>query len=415
MASPELYPQSIDYPGFSFSYTKTGPHQARIGEIQTPHGSIKTPAFIFCATKASLKGVLPRDLKESGTQIILSNTYHLNVFPGPDRVAQLGGLHKMMGWDGPMFTDSGGYQIFSLGHGSVSHEIKGNRDRGSESKLLLSISEKGAIFRSYLDGSKHLLTPELAMDIQRKLGPDLVVMLDECTPFHVEKKYTELSMHRSHRWEVRSLKAFAQNHDGKQATYGIVQGGIYEDLRKQSIDFVNNNPFFAHAIGGSLGSSKEQMYDIVSFTAPQLCPSRPIHLLGIGGVRDIFHGVTCGIDTFDCVHPTRLARHGGALVPYFVKIQDHDDSQRQQEHINLRNSRYKDSTQPIDSTCLCHTCQNFSRGYLHYLLKANEMLGLQAISIHNIFFMNRMMQEIRQSLENGTFESVREQFIGPPI
>ncbi len=373
---------------------------------------METPNFIFCATKAAIKGASARDLVEASTQIILSNTYHLFVDPGPDRVHHLGGLHKMMGWNGPIFTDSGGYQIFSLGHGSVSEEIKGKRDNPN-ANMLLKITEEGAIFRSYLNGNKHVLTPEVAMEIQRKLGSDLVVVLDECTPFHVEKKYTEQSMHRSHRWGIRSLKAFSQHNNGAQAPYGIIQGGVYEDLRTISTDFVNTQPFFAHAIGGSLGSSRSQMYDIVAMTASLLRPDRPIHLLGIGGVRDIFHGVKQGIDTFDCVHPTRLARHGGALITYEQK--ENEGLKRTQEHMNLKNAQYGTDLLPIDPTCECHTCKTYSRGYLHYLIKAKELLALQAVTVHNIFFMNRLMKAIRTSLKNHTFEEEEKRWVGPPL
>jgi len=370
---------------------------------------VETPNFIFCATKAAIKGARTEDLLAANTQIILSNTYHLFVQPGAERVAELGGLHKMMNWNGPMFTDSGGYQIFSLGYGSVSQEIKGKRD-GRRGNMIHRITEEGATFRSYLNGEKHILTPEKSMDVQKKLGADLVVVLDECTPFHVEKKYTAESMHRSHRWALRSLKAFEQTHDGRQAVYGIIQGGVYSDLRQESCDFVNEHPFFAHAIGGSLGSTKEQMDEIVALTAPKLREDRPIHLLGIGKVRDIFKGVRCGIDTFDCVHPTRLARHGGALVPAHQKaLEDLDMSH---EHINLRNARFATDLNPIDPSCECATCRTMSRGYLHYLLKAGELLALQALTIHNIFFMNRLLKSIREAIATDKLDEAEEYWVG---
>lgn len=238
----------------------------------------------------------------------------------------------MTGWGGPMLTDSGGYQIFSMGHGSVSCEVKGKRGANGSTgwnETLLKIDEAGAVFRSYIDGSVHSLTPEVSMQVQQKLGADLMVVLDECTPFHVQKEYTAASMRRSHRWALRSMREFRRlgcaspgppaTAGGEarraQALYGIVQGGVFQDLRQESAAFVNSYPFFGSAIGGSLGPDKAAMYDIMSFTRPLLRDDRPVHLLGIGGVRDIFHGVRLGIDTFDCVHPTRLARHGGALVP----------------------------------------------------------------------------------------------------
>ncbi len=383
---------------FKFEYKRPIENSnARLGKITTPHGVIETPAFIFCATKAAIKGLTPTQMKEAGTQIILSNTYHLMLQPGGETVAKMGGLHKFMGWDGPMLTDSGGFQIFSLGHGSVAQEIKGNRQfAGSKQKTMLKIRENGALFKSYLDGSMHLLTPEKSIQVQRDLGADLIVVLDECTPFHVDKKYTRRSMEMSHRWASRSMAEFKRHDDGKQQLYGIIQGGVYEDLRQESCDFVNSEPFFGHAVGGSLGASKEQMAEVVSFTIPKLAPERPIHLLGIGGVQDIYNGVAAGIDTFDCVHPTRVARHGGALVK---------DSGREQDHINLRNSKYKTLDRPIEDGCKCATCRSFSTAYLHHLLKAQEVLAITLITQHNVFFMNRLMQEIRDSLKDGSFKS----------
>jgi queuine tRNA-ribosyltransferase len=386
------------YKNFSFSY-KTYDSGARIGEMVTPHGKVETPAFIFCGTKATVKGVTPAQLLEADTQIILSNTYHLMLQPGADIVQKLGGLHKMMGWDKPILTDSGGFQIFSLGHGSVSEEIKGKRNQIRQ-KSLLKIKEEGATFSSYIDGAKHLLTPEKSIEIQAKLGPDFAVMLDECTPFHVDKRYTETSMYMSHRWGLRSLKRFKELDDGKQALYGIVQGGVYPDLRKISCDFVNDNEFFATAIGGSLGADKSQMEEVVGMSMQNLRKDRQIHLLGIGGIRDILMGVKMGIDTFDCVHPTRLARHGGALVGKESRIQ------KDKEHLNLMNARFKDDQFPIEESCGCYTCKNFSKGYLHHLLKAKEILGLSLISIHNIAFMNRLLKNIRQAIRDNKLDDM---------
>jgi queuine tRNA-ribosyltransferase len=389
---------------FDFKYQKVSTENARIGEIKTPHGMIQTPAFIFCATKAAIKGVTPEQLKTEKTQIILSNTYHLMLQPGGERVKTLGGLQKMTGWNGPMLTDSGGFQIFSLGHGSVSNEIKGNRT-SERPKTLLKITEEGAKFKSYTDGKFHLLTPEKSIQTQVNLGADLIVVLDECTPFHVEKSYTEKSMLLSHRWAVRSFLEFNRITDGKQRLYGIVQGGIYEDLRIQACDFINNQPFFGNAVGGSLGATKEQMYDIVAFTMEKLNKERPTHLLGIGGIRDIYEGVKQGIDTFDCVHPTRLARHGGALVR---PVHNHRD---QREHINLRNTDYLDDIDPIEPDCDCYACKNFSKGYIHHLLKAQELLALTLISIHNIRFMNRYLEAIRYHLANDSYHEVKKNWL----
>ena len=394
------------YNNFNFKILyKSTKNNARLGQITTPHGIINTPAFIFCATKAAIKAVSPYDMKASGTQFILANTYHLMIRPGSEIVAKMGGLHKFMGWNGPILTDSGGFQIFSLGHGSVANEIKGRKNNFTQ-KTLLNISEEGALFRSYLDGKTHLLTPEQAIKIQRDLGADLILVLDECTPFHVEKEYTKQSMEMSHRWALRSLTEFKLGNNGAQALYGIVQGGVYQDLRSESCNFINDHPFFGQAIGGSLGQDSDQMHDVVSMTTSILNREKPTHLLGIGGINDIFSGVASGIDTFDCVHPTRLARHGGALVrPPF------SSGNKLNHHINLTNAIFKLDEQAIEPDCHCLTCKNHSRGYLHHLLKARELLGYQLITIHNVTFMNRLMSSIRQAIKNNNLEKERQRWL----
>lgn len=414
-------PHQSSHKPFDFQIEYQSQHsRARLGKLVTPHGTVDTPAFIFCATKAAIKGVSIADMKASGTQFMLANTYHLMIQPGAETVANFGGLHRFMGWDGPLLTDSGGFQIFSLGHGSVADEIKGRRSSPANARSssnsnvkrnqsLLKITEEGALFRSYLDGSKHLLTPERSIDIQRKLGADLIVVLDECTPFHVSKEYTQKSMEMSHRWALRSLNAFIESDTGKQALYGIIQGGIYPDLRKTSCDFVNSHSFFGHAIGGSLGADKNQMRDVVAITAEQLDPTRPIHLLGIGGIDDIFAGVAQGIDTFDCVHPTRLARHGGALVR-----PPHLREGKAGDHINLMNGIYRLDDTPIEPDCPCSTCQHYSKGYLYHLLKARELLALQLISIHNVAFMNRLLEAVRLAIKTETLEQERKCWVYTP-
>ena len=389
------------YENFGFEITSVD-GRSRTGILKTPHGEVKTPAFIFCGTKASVKGISPQQLIETKSQIILSNTYHLFSFPGSEYIKARGGLHKFMGWNGPLLTDSGGFQIFSLGHGSVAAEIKGHR---SGTSTLTKITEEGAIFRSYWDGTKQILTPEKSIQTQRNLGVDFVVAFDECTPFHSDKRYTEKSMERSHRWEKRSLDEFLREDDGSQAMYGIVQGGIHPDLRQRSAEFVSSQPFFATAIGGTLGSTKDQMYEVVEMAMNGLNVSRPIHLLGIGGISDIFRGVAMGIDTFDCVHPTRIARHGGALVK--AAYRDHPT----REHLNLKRAEYENDDRPIEPDCDCPTCQRFSRAYLHYLLKANEMLASPAIAVHNIRFMNRLMEEIRDGITNKNLHEVQSKWI----
>ena len=383
-------------------------NNARIGIISTPHGDIETPAFIFCATKAALKSFTTRDAKENKTQIILSNTYHLMLQPGSQIIAKHGGLHKFIGWNGPMLTDSGGFQIFSLGHGSVADEIKGRKSNSNIKKTLLSISEEGAIFKSYIDGANLLLSPEKSIKIQRDLGADFIVVFDECTPFNVDKDYTYNSMQRSHRWSQRSINAFNSNlnykakegSSGTQEIYGIIQGGIYKDMREESIEFNQNNiNTFGVAIGGSLGSSKAEMQEIVNFTASKLNNIRPVHLLGIGDPIDIWTFVEQGIDTFDCVSPTRLARHGSALV------------KGKHGKINLKNKKYNENLNPIDNNCLCYTCRNFTLSYLHHLFASQELLALQLLTNHNIFFMNNLMETIRTAIKENNFENKKNEWL----
>eukprot|EP00921_Rhytidocystis_pertsovi_P004879 GHVQ01008479.1.p1 GENE.GHVQ01008479.1~~GHVQ01008479.1.p1 ORF type:complete len:372 (+),score=33.26 GHVQ01008479.1:900-2015(+) len=363
-----------------------------------------------------------------------------------------------------MLTDSGGYQIFAFGHGRVSEEIKGNRNRTNASGISLtqsvgqqnasplhhdprttafanrkhddadsgtssperrfkadvSITEEGAKFRSYYDGSQKVLTPERSIQIQNQLGADIVLVLDECTPYNVPKTFPQASMERSHRWAVRSLTEFNKLNDSSQVLYGIVQGGVYDDLRKQSAGFVNSAPFFGTAIGGSLGKSKEMMNSVVENTMCWLRKDRPVHLLGIGDVEDIFNGVAKGIDTFDCVHPTRIARHGKALVTTNVRrdsvVYDKEDNKpatRATQHINLHKSSFQNDESPIDESCGCPTCKNNSRAYLHYLLRAGEFIGGSLVTLHNVFFMNRLMKAIRSAILNDSLPEERENWIHP--
>lgn len=389
---------------FNFDIKKYN-NKARLGLLETPHGNVETPAFIFCATKAAMKAITPVQMRNSGTQFILSNTYHLMLQPGGETVRKLGGLQKMTGWNGPMLTDSGGFQIFSLGHGSVASEIKGRR-YNNRPKTLIKINEEGAKFKSYINGATYFLTPEESIKIQRNLGADFIVVLDECTPFHVDKNYTAESMRMSHRWALRSLSEWKKEDNGSQKIYGIVQGGVYEDLRVESCDFINNHDdFYGIAVGGSLGASKKQMHDVVALTMEKLRKDKPVHLLGIGGISDIFSGVEQGIDTFDCVHPTRLARHGGALV------KPENNPQKSREHINLRNSFYKDDSTPIEKDCGCEACSYASKGYIHHLLKADELLAYTLISIHNVYFMNQLMLDIRKAIFSDNMEECRKKWL----
>ncbi|MBM3631885.1 MAG: tRNA guanosine(34) transglycosylase Tgt [Alphaproteobacteria bacterium] len=382
---------------------------SRTGRITTAHGVLETPAFLFCATHATLKGLSIDSIKAAGTPILLSNTYHLMLQPGSDLIEQLGGIHTFMGWDGPVFTDSGGYQIFSLHHGSVSDEIKGKR-RNMSSFPPVKVTEEGAIFVSHRDGKRHHLTPEKSIQVQTELGADLICVLDECTPLHMTRAQTERSMHLSHRWGKRSLDDFEQRKKPHQGLYGIVQGGIYPDFRKHSAEMIASMPFFGHAIGGSLGATKSQMGEVIDMA---LCDGalyvRPIHLLGIGGVEDIFQGVSKGIDTFDCVSPTRLGRHGGALIDN-AYWDDAAEDWRPKNHINLWKSCFRTDPKPIDASCPCSTCALYSRAYLHHLLKAKEILALTALSVHNVCFMNRLMAAIRHGIATHSLGDVRNRW-----
>ena len=383
---------------------KTSSSRARTGIIKTPHGSIQTPAFIFCGTKAAIKSLNIEEVKKQHTQIILSNTYHLMLQPGGEIISKHGGLHKFMNWDGPMLTDSGGFQIFSLGYGSVADEIKGRNKDNKKNKSLLKISEEGALFKSYIDGSNILLTPEKSIYIQRLIGADLILVLDECTPFHIDKEYTTESMERSHRWAKRSIEAFNSNNiynsqtgsSGPQALYGIIQGGVHKDLRDQSIEFNHSNNFFGLAIGGSLGSSKLEMYEMVNYTALKIQDKYPVHLLGIGDPKDIWNLVRSGVDTFDCVSPTRLARHGAALINNI------------NGKINIKNSSFKNDLSPLIDNCSCLVCKDYSKAYLHHLFKTNELLGLQLLTIHNIYFMNTLMTYIRKAINEDSLDKAEK-------
>ncbi|MFZ4762401.1 MAG: tRNA guanosine(34) transglycosylase Tgt [Alphaproteobacteria bacterium] len=390
----------ISYEGFSFDIIERAKtSKARRGVLMTPHGALETPNFIFCGTKAAMKGVTMQQMKEANTSIVLANTYHLLVQPGADVIERLGGLHRVTGWNGPMLTDSGGFQIFSMNHRSISSEIKGRGFQGREISLL-KIAEEGATFRAYNDGRALFLSPEKAMEIQWQLGADLVVQLDECTPFHVSRDYTAKSLARTWRWGDRCLQRFSQFVPGKQAVYGLLGGGIYEDLRRASGDYTRDRAFFGTAIGDCMGSTKEELYQVTAWAMESAHPDRPVHLLGIGGIADIFEGVALGVDTFDCVAPTRMARHGWALL-----------KGRGSERLNLRNSRFRMDTNPIDSTCGCYSCKNFSRGYIHHLIRAQEILAGQLLSIHNVFTMNRLLADIRQAITADTLAQVKKEWL----
>lgn len=393
------YNEKMEYPNFGFDIThKASKSAARVGKLKTPHGTIETPNYIFCGTKASIKNLSPAHMVEAQTDIILANTYHLMIQPGAEIVEKMGGLHKFMNWQGPMLTDSGGFQVFSMGHGTCADEIKGRNSSKKES--LLKITEEGAVFKSYMDGRKLTLNPEISMDLQRKLGADLIMQMDECTAYQVTKDYTAKSMEMSMRWGDRSLAAFEKTHDGTQGLYGIVQGGVYEDLRTTSAQYVASRPFFGTAIGGCLGGSDEEMYGILQWCQKYNHPDRPIHFLGIGRIKDVINGVRHGIDTFDCVMPTRIARHGMALIKGAPN-----------ERINLMNSRFKDDSEPLDPTLDIPFSRDYSKAYIHHLLKAKEMLGYQILSQHNVAIINKLMREVRAAIKTDTLDELEKEWL----
>lgn len=395
MTEPYFYYQEkMRLPGF----------QARRGTIFTPHGSIETPEFLPVGTLATVKGMMPKQLKELGAQGMLSNTYHLFLRPGPDIVAEMGGLHKFMGWDRPVMTDSGGFQAFSLGAarehgvgkiGVFPGDRLDGRPKRDPAKNLAKIDDDGVSFRSFLDGSMHRLNPEISIGIQEKLGADIILAFDECTSPCASKEYTAYSLeHRTHPWALRCLEA---RRDTPQALYGIVQGGEWQDLREKSVAFIGNLPFQGFAIGGSLGKSKEDMHKVLDWTIPGLPKDKPRHLLGIGEIDDLFEGVERGVDTFDCVIPTRFARTSNLFVPFGTP------GANKRGTLVLRNANFKHDELPVDPNCTCYCCENFSRAYLHHLYKSEEILGAVLGTLHNLHFMLKLMRDMRKAMEEGTF------------
>ncbi len=363
---------------------------ARAGLIHTPHGDVRTPAFVPLASTATVKSLHAAEVAELGYDMVLGNTFHLFIQPGPDLIAELGGLHEFMGWKGAIITDSGGYQVFSMGHGSVAEEIKRSRDQ--RASRILAIEEEGVRFRSYLDGGERFMGPETSMDVQAKLGSDIALAFDECTPFHVERDYTESSMERTHRWLDRCVAWQREHAPPGQLLYGIVQGGVHEDLRARSTAYVAGAGVQGIAIGGSLGQTKEQMREVVGWSLRDLPAEPPRHLLGIGDVDDVVHAVAAGIDTFDCATPTRLARHGTALV--------HDPAGRWR--LDLAKGAHRRSNEPIDPDCPCPACREHTRAYLHYLVRAGELTAKRLLTLHNLTFMERLMRGLREAIEAGT-------------
>ena len=366
---------------------------ARAGVLHTAHGAVRTPAFIPLATKGTVRGLESREVAELGYELILGNTYHLFVSPGPDRIAAAGGLHGFMGWDGALITDSGGFQVFSLAHGGVANEVKGSGRPGGGQGSVVSIGEEGVRFRSYRDGRALFLSPEVSMEVQAKLGSDVALVFDECTPYHADREYTARSMERTHRWLDRCLEWHAGNGPDRQAVFGIVQGGVHEDLRRESAQAVSEAGVDGLAIGGTLGRDKEEMRGVLELTAPLLPEQAPKHLLGIGDVDDLLTGIGLGLDVFDCAIPTRLARHGTALVP--------DPGNR--FRLDLRKAGWEGDREPIAAGCPCPACRGHDRDYLSYLSRAEELTAVRLLCLHNLTFMRHLVGAAREAIVAGRF------------
>ena len=348
---------------------------ARKGKLSTLHGEINTPAFMPVGTAGTVKGVFTKDLKETGSEIILGNTYHLMLRPGDKSIADVGGLHNFMNWSMPILTDSGGYQVYSL-------------------SKLRKISDDGVTFKSHLDGKEVFLSPEKSMDIQRNLNSDIVMAFDECTPFPATHSEASKSMKLSMDWALRCKKSFKN----KNLLFGIVQGGIYEDLRSDSVRALIDIGFDGYAIGGlAVGETQKQMFDVLEYTSPKLPSDNPRYLMGVGKPDDIIGAVSRGIDMFDCVLPTRSGRNGQA----FTSIGS----------VNIRNSKYKNSERSLDENSNNPVCKEYSAGYIHHLFNAKEMLGGMLLSLHNIYFYQNMMKEIRKAIETNTFEQYSKKFL----
>jgi queuine tRNA-ribosyltransferase len=363
---------------------------ARAGVLVTPHGDVRTPAFVPLATSATVKSLHASEVAALGYEMVLGNTFHLFIRPGHEHVAKMGGLHEFMGWRRPIITDSGGFQVFSMGHGSVADEIKGRR--GERESRIVAIDEEGVRFRSYADGSERFMGPETSMKVQAALGSDIALAFDECTPFHVDRDYTARSTARTHRWLDRCIDWQRANAPEGQLLFGIVQGGVYEDLRLESAERVASSDVDGVAVGGSLGQEKAQMHEVVEWALRPVQDEQPRHLLGIGDVDDILHAVAAGIDSFDCATPTRLGRHGTALVP--------DPEARWR--LDLQKPHSRDSREPIAEGCPCPACREHTRGYLHYLARANELTAARLITLHNLTFMALLMGQIREAITEGS-------------
>jgi queuine tRNA-ribosyltransferase len=376
---------------------------ARAGVLRTAHGDVHTPAFVPLASTGTVKSLQAGEVAELGYEMVLGNTFHLFIQPGHEHVERMGGLHEFMGWRGAIITDSGGFQVFSMGHGSVAEEVKRRAPQRREASHggVISIEEEGVRFRSYLDGGERFMGPETSMEAQASIGSDVALAFDECTPFNVSRDYTARSTERTHRWLDRCIAWHERNAPEWQLFFGIVQGGVHEDLRRESAERVSAAAIDGVAIGGSLGRDKDEMRAVVELTAPLLPDALPRHLLGVGDVDDLVHGVGAGIDMFDCATPTRLARHGTALVP--------DPGARWR--LDLTKAGHADSRDPIAAGCPCPACAEHTRGYIHYLVRARELTAVRLLTLHNLTFMSLLMRRLRAAVGAGAYQREAERLL----
>jgi queuine tRNA-ribosyltransferase len=375
---------------------------ARAGRLLTSHGPVATPAFIPLATKGAVRTLVMTEVAELGYELILGNTFHLFIAPGADRIAALGGLHRFSGWERAMITDSGGFQVFSLAHGTVADEVKGRRGSSGPQGGVIEIAERGVRFRSYLDGGERFMGPEESMAVQAALGSDIALVFDECTPYHADRSYTARSTERTHRWLDRCLAWHGEHGPGAQAVFGIVQGGTHEDLRRESAEAIAAAGVDGISIGGTLGRDKPEMYGVLRFTAPLLPPDAPKHLLGIGEPDDLLEGIALGIDVFDCAVPTRLARHGMALAPL----------PESRYRFDVARPAHAESQEPLVEGCPCPTCGRHTRAYIHYLLRAEELTASHLLTLHNLAFLERLVAGARNAIAAGRYGEYRSAIEG---
>jgi queuine tRNA-ribosyltransferase/7-cyano-7-deazaguanine tRNA-ribosyltransferase len=383
----------------------------RTGVVKTDHGKFRTPVFVPVATLASVRGLDNRDLKEIGAEVLLANTYHLHLRPGDELVKKLGGIHKFMGFNGPIITDSGGFQAFSLGFGmehgvgKIANNIflEGLKEVEYRGEKWAAVTDSGVKFKNHITGEIVELTPRKSMEIQSNLGSDIIFAFDECTSPLSDKEYTAIALERTHRWVEECLKYY----DRGQALFGVVQGGEYKDLRIKSARFMAEKDFAGYGIGGSLGKSKKDMHNILEWVIPLLPEDKPRHLLGIGAVEDLFNSVERGVDMFDCVAPTRWARRGHLYVS-----PEEGGNPKNKFRIHIQNSRFREDENPIDKSCECFVCSTYSRAYLRHLFVANELSYFRLASYHNVYFILRLMDKIRESIEEGRFFELKKEWLG---